>query len=68
MKTSTLNTLLDRLIKSEKDNEVLRYKNVELNGRMQSLQSQVKQLKININLMRSGVDVEQGKEIEVDKK
>ena len=67
MKTNTLNTILDRLIKAEKDNEVLRYKNVELNGLNQSLQNQIKVLKANMVALRNGVDVELGKEVETKK-
>jgi hypothetical protein len=57
MKASTLNTLLDRLLKAEKDNEVLRYKNTQLNGIMQSQKSQIVQLKAQIVAIKNGVDV-----------
>jgi hypothetical protein len=57
MKTSTLNTLLDRYLKAEKDNEVLRYKNTQLNGIMQSQNSKITQLKAQIVALKNGVDV-----------
>lgn len=67
MKTSTLNTLLDRLIRSEKDNEVLRYKNVELNGRIQSVESQITNLRAQIVALKNGVDITGPKAVEIKK-
>jgi len=57
MKTTTLNTILDRLITSEKNNEVLRQKNIGLNARAQSLESQIKQMKTEIIALKGGVDI-----------
>lgn len=59
----TISTMLDRLVKAENDKEVLRYKNIELNGRLQSLQSQVTALKANIEALRAGVDLKSEKKI-----
>lgn len=67
MKTSTLNTLLDRLIESEKQNEVLRYKNKELNGRIQSVESQMTTLKAHIVALKNGVDITGPKAVEIKK-
>jgi hypothetical protein len=57
MKLSTLNTLLDRLIVSESNNAVLREKNIGLNARLQSAQSDINRLKREIILLKEGVDV-----------
>lgn len=57
METSTLNTLLDRLIASEGNNAVLREKNIGLNARLQSAQSDINKLKREIILLKEGVDV-----------
>lgn len=49
--------LINRIVDSEKKNEVLRYKNSELNGAMQSMQSHMTQLKAQLLALKNGVDV-----------
>lgn len=68
METTTLNTLLDRLIASEGNNAVLREKNIGLNSRLQSAQSDINRLKREITCLKAGVDVTGDRAVEVQPK
>lgn len=57
MKQTTFELMIDKIIDSEKRNEVLRYKNTELNGAMQGMKSQITQLKAQLLALKNGVDV-----------
>jgi hypothetical protein len=68
MKLSTLNTLLDRLIASESNNAVLREKNIGLNARLQSVQSDIIRFKREIAVLKAGVDITGDRAVEVKPK
>ena len=57
MKQTTFELMINKIIDSEKRNEVLRYKNNELNGAMQAMKSQITQLKAQLLALKNGVDV-----------
>lgn len=54
MKQSTFEMLINRIVESEKKNEVLRYKNTELNGAVQSMKSQLTMLKAELIAVKNG--------------
>ena len=53
MKQTTFELLINRLIECEKKNELLRYKNTELNGIKQSHESNMAVMKNTITLLEA---------------
>jgi len=53
MKQTTFELIINRLIECEKRNELLRYKNIELNGIKQSHESNMAMMKNTITLLEA---------------